>query len=84
MNTRGRLLSGLVTIVIALAGFVTAGTLPAAATPSPVQYVALGDSYAAGVGAKIDPPPPPQPVCGRSGNGYPELLDDQGRIELLG
>jgi lysophospholipase L1-like esterase len=61
---------------MALAGFVTAGTLPAAATASTVQYVALGDSYAAGVGATIVTPQP----CGRSGNGYPELLDDQGRI----
>jgi lysophospholipase L1-like esterase len=76
VNTRGRLISGLVTTVMALAGFVTAGTLPAAATASTVQYVALGDSYAAGVGATIVTPQP----CGRSGNGYPELLDDQGRI----
>jgi lysophospholipase L1-like esterase len=79
VNTRGRLISGLVTTVMALAGFVTAGTLPAAATASPVQYVALGDSYAAGVGATIVTPQP----CGRSGNGYPELLDEKGRIELL-
>jgi lysophospholipase L1-like esterase len=79
VNTRGRLISGLITTVMALAGFVTAGTLPAAATASPVQYVALGDSYAAGVGATIVTPQP----CGRSGNGYPELLDEQGRIELL-
>jgi lysophospholipase L1-like esterase len=78
VNTRGRLISGLVTTVMALAGFMTAGTLPAAATASTVQYVALGDSYAAGVGAGN-----PNPDCGRSGAGYPELLDDQGRIELL-
>jgi lysophospholipase L1-like esterase len=63
---------------MALGGFVTAGTLPAAAAASAVQYVALGDSYAAGVGAKIQPPQP-QP-CGRSNNGYPEKLDNQGRI----
>lgn len=79
MNTRGRLISGLVTTVMALAGFVTAGTLPAAATASTVQYVALGDSYAAGVGATIVTPQP----CGRSGNGYPELLKREGRISLL-
>ena len=58
MNTRGRLISGLVTTVMALAGFMTAGTLPAAATASTVQYVALGDSYAAGVGATIVTPSP--------------------------
>lgn len=78
MNTRGRLISGLVTTVMALAGFVTAGTLPAAAAPSTVQYVALGDSYAAGVGATGD-----VGDCGRTDNGYPELLGAQGRIELL-
>jgi hypothetical protein len=47
MRARGRLLSCLVTMVLALAGFVTAGVLPAAATPSIIPYVALGDSYAA-------------------------------------
>ena len=52
MNTRGRLISGLVTTVMALAGFVTAGVLPAAAAPSKVQYVALGDSYAAGTASQ--------------------------------
>jgi len=52
MNDRGRFLSGLGSIVVALAGFVTVGALPAAATNSDtVQYVALGDSYAAGQGA---------------------------------
>ena len=78
MNTRGRLLSCLATIVIALAGFVTAGTLPAAATASPVQYVALGDSYAAGVGATGD-----VDDCGRTDNGYPELLKGELRIKQL-
>ena len=48
MSARGPLVSGLVTMVIALAGFVTVGALPAAATPGTIQYVALGDSYAAG------------------------------------
>ena len=51
MSARGRFLSGLVTVVVALAGFVTLGALPAAATPGTVQYVALGDSYAAGQAA---------------------------------
>ena len=43
VNARGRLVSGLITMVMALAGFVTAGALPAAAAPGTVQYVALGD-----------------------------------------
>jgi len=71
----------LVTTIIALAGFVTAGALPAAATASPVQYVALGDSYAAGVGAK-SVPPQPQP-CGRANSGYPEgVSGSESRIDL--
>ena len=63
MSARGRFLSVLVTIVIALAGFVTLGALPAAAAPATVQYVALGDSYAAGQGA---PPLPEHLPANRS------------------
>jgi lysophospholipase L1-like esterase len=65
VNTRGRLVSGLVTMVMALAGFVTAGALPAAAAPGTIQYVALGDSYAAGT------------AHGCSGSGYPALLGSE-------
>jgi lysophospholipase L1-like esterase len=63
---------------MAVAGFVTAGALPAAAAPGTVDYVALGDSYAAGVGAgSYD-----GTSCMRSDNGYPALLDRQSvRIE---
>jgi lysophospholipase L1-like esterase len=65
-------------MVIALAGFVTVGALPAAANSDNVQYVALGDSYAAGVGAgSYD-----GSRCVRSSNGYPELLDSERRIVL--
>jgi lysophospholipase L1-like esterase len=74
MTARGRLLSGLVTMVIALAGFVTAGALPAAAKPPTVQYVALGDSYAAGTALDSG--------CPLSPNGYPALLDSESRIHL--
>jgi lysophospholipase L1-like esterase len=74
MRARGRLLSCLVTMVIALAGFVTAGALPAAAAPSTVEYVALGDSYAAGTAIHSDCPSP---------DGYPALLDSESiRISL--
>jgi hypothetical protein len=79
MTARGRLLSGLVTMVIALAGFVTVGALPAAANSRDVQYIALGDSYAAGVGV----PPYDDLVCFQSNNGYPALLDSERRIDLL-
>lgn len=77
MAARGRLLSGLVTMVIALAGFVTFGALPAAANSDNVQYVALGDSYAAGVGA-----PPYRTTCLQSDFGYPGVLDSGKRIVL--
>jgi lysophospholipase L1-like esterase len=78
MSARGRFLSVLVSIVIALAGFVTLGALPAAAAPSAVQYVALGDSYAAGTAAGSFPDD-----CKQSTNGYPtSLLDLGSRIDL--
>jgi lysophospholipase L1-like esterase len=76
MSARGRFLSVLVTIVIALAGFVTVGALPAAANNSTIQYVALGDSYAAGQAAGSFP------NCMQGDEGYPELLDSEGRIHL--
>jgi lysophospholipase L1-like esterase len=80
MSTRGRFVSCLATAVVALAGFVTLGALPAAGAASVVEYVALGDSYAAGWGA---PPADPEDPCQRSAQGYPTLLDDaQKRIEL--
>jgi lysophospholipase L1-like esterase len=78
MRARGRLLPCLVTMVIALAGFVTAGALPAAAAPSTIQYVALGDSYAAGTAAAGSPPNCPHGDDG----GYPALLDAESRIDL--
>jgi lysophospholipase L1-like esterase len=77
MSARGRLLSGLVTIVIASAGFSTIGAVPAAAKSSTVQYVALGDSYAAGQGAG-----PYLNSCLQSNEGYPALLDSEKRIHL--
>jgi lysophospholipase L1-like esterase len=79
MTARGRLLSSLVAMVIALAGSVTVGAPTAAAGPSgTLQYVALGDSYAAGVGA----PPYLPGSCLQSKNGYPELLDSEKHIRL--
>jgi lysophospholipase L1-like esterase len=78
MTARGRLVSGLVATVIALGGFVTVGAPTAAAGPTgTLQYVALGDSYAAGVGA-----PPYSGSCSQSNNGYPELLDSEKHIHL--
>lgn len=55
------------------AGTVQARTVPAAAllpVPPPVRYVALGDSYAAGIGAADDTAA--QGGCARSVDAYPE------------
>ena len=78
MTARGRFVARLVTMLIALAGFVTVGALPAAAGNSgTVQYVALGDSYAAGQGGGEY-----LNDCLESPNGYPYLLDSKMRIDL--
>ena len=81
MTARGRrLLARLVTTLVAgLAGILTVGALPAAADTVGIgQYVALGDSYAAGQGA----PPYLNEDCLQSLNGYPYLLDAQNKIHL--
>jgi lysophospholipase L1-like esterase len=77
MSARGRLMSRLVTMVIALAGFVAAGALPAGATPSTIDYVALGDSYAAGTASQLGD-------CPHGPDAYPVLLagSDDSRIDL--
>ena len=78
MTARGRFVARLVTMLIALAGFVTVGALPAAADNSgTVQYVALGDSYAAGQGGGDY-----LNDCLESPNGYPYLLEPKKRIDL--
>ena len=83
MTVGGRFLSRLVTILLALVGLVMVGALPAVAESNTVagQYVALGDSYAAGqggvpVGEYLDP------TCLVSPNGYPYLLDAEKGIHL--
>jgi lysophospholipase L1-like esterase len=62
---------------MALAGFVTAGALPAAAAPSTIDYVALGDSYAAGTASQLG-------GCPHGPDAYPVLLagSDESRIDL--
>jgi lysophospholipase L1-like esterase len=68
----------LITTLIALVGLAAAGTLPAAADRSgTVQYVALGDSYAAGQGGGTY-----LNSCLQTASGYPELLDAEKRIHL--
>ena len=78
MSARGRFVSVLVAIVTALAGFVAVGALPAAAAPRAVQYVALGDSYAAGTAAGSSPDDCKQNTTG----AYPALLVVGSRIDL--
>ena len=74
MSARGRALSGLVTVAMSLAGFASVGALPAAGvSDGNVEYVALGDSYAAGTAAGT------YPNCQQSTAGYPALLVDLGR-----
>jgi lysophospholipase L1-like esterase len=58
----------LLTVAAGLAAAALAPAGAAQAAPSP-SYVAIGDSYAAGVGA-----PPYQDQCLRSPHGYPALL----------
>lgn len=63
-----------------LASGLVAGSsvLPASAGErETLDYVALGDSYAAGVGAG------PLGFCGQSPLGYPGLLDERKQIELI-
>ena len=83
MTPRGRFLARLVTTLVALVGLVTVGTLPAAAQSNSgtIQYVALGDSYAAGQGGVASSDYLDQ-TCLKSPNGYPYLLDAEKRIHL--
>jgi lysophospholipase L1-like esterase len=83
MTARGRrFLARLVTTLVAgLAGILTVGALPAAADTVGIgQYVALGDSYAAGQGASA--PEDYLNNCLQSPNGYPALLDAENQIHL--
>jgi lysophospholipase L1-like esterase len=81
MTARGRrLLARFVTMLVAgLTGILIVGALPAAADTVGIgQYVALGDSYAAGQGA----PPYLNDDCLQSLNGYPYRLDAENKIHL--
>lgn len=60
----------------ALAVALGTGLVPAAHAAEPLEYVALGDSAAAG---PLIPPPAGHPLCLRSGTSYPQVA-----AELLG
>jgi len=49
------------------------GAAPASATPTPLRYVALGDSYSAASGV-LPPDPSAPPACLRSVRNYPHLI----------
>jgi lysophospholipase L1-like esterase len=87
MKTRGRMVSRLLAVFIAVAGLVALGAPTATAgkshtlhygQPRTLQYVALGDSYAAGRGAgdyiNVG--------CKVSANGYPALLNARKHVNL--
>ncbi|MBK5232425.1 MAG: SGNH/GDSL hydrolase family protein [Thermoleophilia bacterium] len=72
--------SGLIALVVALAGFAFFGGSAQAAS-SPVHYVALGDSYSAASGVlPLDPMAPPQ--CLRSTRNYPHVLAEKTGAKL--
>jgi lysophospholipase L1-like esterase len=79
MTVGARFLSRLVIMLVALVGLVMAGALPAVAesNPNTIEYVALGDSYAAGQGGGSY-----LNTCLESPNGYPYVLDPKRRIDL--
>jgi lysophospholipase L1-like esterase len=53
-----------------------------AASPPPVDYVALGDSYTAGTGAG-EPYRPPGVDCWQSRRGYVDIVGQTGRVNLV-
>jgi lysophospholipase L1-like esterase len=79
MTVGGRFLSRLVTMLVALVGLVVVGAVPAVAesNPNAIEYVALGDSYAAGQGGGDY-----LNNCLVSPAGYPYVLDPKRRIDL--
>src|SRR5580765_7751005 len=49
-----------------------AASAPSQASPGPLRYVALGDSYSAASG--VLPPDPTSPQCARSTSNYPHVI----------
>jgi len=70
-------MTGLAAIILLTSSLVAVGELPATAA-STIDYVSLGDSYAAGVGggSYLD-------ACGRSPNGYPTRLTFSAPVALV-
>ncbi len=68
-------MTGLAAIILITTGFVAIGELPASASSSS-SYVALGDSYAAGVGTPLIS----GPLCIQGAAGYPTQLVAAGGL----
>jgi lysophospholipase L1-like esterase len=68
--------AGLATLAMAL-GFTA---VPAGAAPSTVDYVAIGDSYTAGIGAG---PYDDTETCIQTSGGYVDIVAKTGRVNLL-
>lgn len=76
MNGSSRAARSVLAALALIAPFLVAATTASAAPPQPVEYDALGDSYASGYGV------PPYGECGRSRSAYPVQVDGRMRIAL--
>src|SRR5262245_19740166 len=75
---QSRVPARVIVVAAAIAALISAlitGASPASAGGPKHSYAALGDSFAAGIGA----PPYPDPVCGRSESAYGPLLSQRLR-----
>ncbi|GAB3517287.1 SGNH/GDSL hydrolase family protein [Arthrobacter monumenti] len=80
LNFNFAVLARLAAASVMTAGFV-AGAVAAPASAHPketIDYVALGDSYSAGIGAGV-----PQAPCGVSDLGFASLLDGKKAVDLM-
>jgi hypothetical protein len=72
------------TLASLLAGAATvaavAASTPSQASPGPLRYVALGDSYSAASG--VLPPDPTSPSCARSTSNYPHVIAGKTGAQL--
>ena len=63
----------LASLLVGAAGVAAvAASTPSQASPGPLRYVALGDSYSAASG--VLPPDPTSPLCARSTSNYPHVI----------
>ena len=65
-RTLASLFAGAATVLAVVA------STPSHASPAPLRYVALGDSYSAASG--VLPPDPSSPLCARSTSNYPHVI----------